>query len=73
MKRGDLHANVADTELEGRLTDLYRRYNGRADFLTVYARAFDSVEVDSTFYATAQRIERPDPGIVVPALGAEMN
>src|ERR1700722_11147626 len=24
MKRGDLHANVADTELEGRLTDLYR-------------------------------------------------
>ncbi|WP_240537576.1 DUF3320 domain-containing protein [Bradyrhizobium japonicum] len=24
MKRGDLHANVAETELEGRLTDLYR-------------------------------------------------
>ena len=24
MKRGDLYANVADTELEGRLTDLYR-------------------------------------------------
>src|SRR3984893_5478465 len=24
MKRGDLHANVADTEMEGRLTDLYR-------------------------------------------------
>jgi very-short-patch-repair endonuclease len=24
MKRGDLHANVVDTELEGRLTDLYR-------------------------------------------------
>jgi very-short-patch-repair endonuclease len=24
MKRSDLHANVADTELEGRLTDLYR-------------------------------------------------
>ncbi|MHB8837996.1 MAG: DUF72 domain-containing protein, partial [Gemmatimonadaceae bacterium] len=23
-----------------------------ADFLTVYARAFDTVEVDSTFYAT---------------------
>jgi very-short-patch-repair endonuclease len=24
MKRGDLHANIAETELEGRLTDLYR-------------------------------------------------
>ncbi|MEH2545593.1 hypothetical protein V1283_002238 [Bradyrhizobium sp. AZCC 2262] len=24
MKRGDLHTNVADSELEGRLTDLYR-------------------------------------------------
>jgi Protein of unknown function (DUF4011)/REase_MTES_1575/AAA domain/Protein of unknown function (DUF3320) len=24
MKRGDLHTNVAETELEGRLTDLYR-------------------------------------------------
>lgn len=26
-----------------------------ADFLTVYARAFDTVEVDSTFYASPVR------------------
>jgi uncharacterized protein YecE (DUF72 family) len=41
-----------------------------SDFLTVYARAFDTVEVDSTFYATPAEstirswIERTSPGFV---------
>jgi uncharacterized protein YecE (DUF72 family) len=41
-----------------------------SDFLTVYARAFDTVEVDSTFYATPAEstvrswVERTPPGFI---------
>jgi uncharacterized protein YecE (DUF72 family) len=49
---GELHIGTQGWNYDAWVGPFYPQGTRPSDFLTVYARAFDSVEVDSTFYAS---------------------